>query len=453
MNRYTPYLQLLKKGIEELDTWRELWGSSEAPVPDPDRMFSALEPFLERLKGNYPFHHPAYAGQMLKPPHPAAWLAYTLAMTINPNNHALDGGPPTSEMEKEAVGMLCNMAGFGKGALGHLTSGGTVANLEALWIARELHPDKSIASSASAHYTHERMCRVLKARHITIPELADGKPDPDSLYRYRNEIGTLVVTLGTTGLGKVEPLEHLLNLCRELKIRVHVDAAYGGFYKLIAGTDWLHEKHWSSLPEADSIVIDPHKHGLQPYGCGCVLFRDPSVTRFYRHDSPYTYFSSEDLHLGEISLECSRSGAAAAALWFTFQMLPLTVDGLGSVLISCRKAALNLAGLLNKSRRFRLYMEPQLDIVCYFPVTDRLSTGEITAVSKQIFRRGVEDREKPLFVSLITISADEFSTRHPDIHTDTEEVTILRSVLMKPEHESCTGELFNRLENLALEIQ
>ena len=51
------------------------------------------------------------------------------------------------------------------------------------------------------------------------------------------------------------------------------------------------------IGKVDSIVIDPHKHGLQPYGCGCVLFSDPGVGRFYKHDSPYTYFSSPDLHL------------------------------------------------------------------------------------------------------------------------------------------------------------
>ena len=60
-------------------------------------------------------------------------------------------------------------------------------------------------------------------------------------------------------------------------------------------------------PRADSVVVDPHKHGLQPYGCGSVIFADPGVGRLYAHDSPYTYFTSADLHLGEISLECSRA--------------------------------------------------------------------------------------------------------------------------------------------------
>ena len=84
---------------------------------------------------------------------------------------------------------------------------------------------------------------------------------------------------------------------------------------------------YAAIDQADSIVVDPHKHGLQPYGCGCVLFRDPAVGRFYKHDSPYTYFTSKELHLGEISLECSRAGAAAVALWATQQLLPLVAGG------------------------------------------------------------------------------------------------------------------------------
>src|SRR4030095_12603892 len=102
----------------------------------------------------------------------------------------------------------------------------------------------------------------------------------------------------------------------------HVDAAYGGYFVLAGNLEPRTRAAFARIPDADSIVIDPHKHGLQPYGCGCVLFRDPSVGRLYKHDSPYTYFSSDALHLGEISLECSRPGAAAVALWATHKLLP-----------------------------------------------------------------------------------------------------------------------------------
>ena len=104
---------------------------------------------------------------MLKPPHPIAALAYFLAMQINPNNHALDGGPATAKMETEVVAELARMFGY-ETHLGHLTSSGTIANMEALWIARSLHPDKAIAFSAESHYTHSRMCEVIGARGVEI---------------------------------------------------------------------------------------------------------------------------------------------------------------------------------------------------------------------------------------------------------------------------------------------
>ena len=105
-----------------------------------ERLAGVFAEFTDRLgAGNYPYFHPHYAGQMLKPPHPVAVAGYLAAMLINPNNHALDGGRATSEMEKEAVAQLAAMFGL-PAHLGHLTTSGTIANLEALYVARELQP-------------------------------------------------------------------------------------------------------------------------------------------------------------------------------------------------------------------------------------------------------------------------------------------------------------------------
>ena len=112
----------------------------------------------------------------------------------------------------------------------------------------------------------------------------------------KGDVGTVVATLGTTAMGAVDALDEILKLKERYGFRVHVDAAYGGYFGLIAES--LEEparKAYAAIGQADSIVIDPHKHGLQPYGCGCVLFRDPAVGRFYKHDSPYTYFTSKEL--------------------------------------------------------------------------------------------------------------------------------------------------------------
>lgn len=421
----------------------------QVPREQRDQVFDEL---ARRLEGNYPFGHPSYAGQMLKPPLPEAWMAYALAMSINPNNHALDGGPPTSEMEKQAVRELAAMAGLPGATLGHLTGGGTMANMEGLWVARNLHPGRPVAFSDKAHYTHRRMCELLGLEHQTIPTDLYGRMDPGELERLDPQPGTVVVTMGSTGLGAIDPLHHILPVARGMDARVHVDAAYGGYYALLAGSDILASAPWSVLGEVDSLVIDPHKHGLQPYGCGCILFRDPSVGRFYRHDSPYTYFTSDELHLGEISLECSRPGAAAAALWATMQLLPLHPDtGLGAVLRSCRRAARDLYDRLDGSPSFRPLLSPELDIVNYFPepAPGAKTTSGVSRLSQQVFQAGMQESGSPVYLSINRVDSEKLTALHPDIQADTGETDVLRSVLMKPEHEPFARELMRRLEYYA----
>lgn len=418
-----------------------------------DEFARSFAVFRKLLQGNYPFFHPSYAGQMIKPPHPAAIAGYLTAMLINPNNHALDGGPPTARMEKEVVAKLAQMFGFTT-HLGHLATSGTIANLEALYIARELHPDKGIAYSAEAHYTHSRMCKVLGVTGTPVAVDSAGRMDLDHLDELlaKGQHGTVVATAGTTGLGSVDPVHQVLDIARRHGARVHVDAAYGGFFTLLTGLDdpaKLDGAPWGAIAECDSVVVDPHKHGLQPYGCGAVLFRNPDVGRFYRHDSPYTYFTSEELHLGEISLECSRAGAAAAALWLTFQLLPPTADGLGRVLAAGRRAALTWAHMLNNSDQLDLYQQPDLDIVCYFPVTHPRNLSTIDRTSARMLQDGMADAAHPVYISTLQVPADAFARRHPGVTRDRDGARILRSVLMKPEAESYVGELHRRIERLA----
>jgi glutamate/tyrosine decarboxylase-like PLP-dependent enzyme len=229
-----------------------------------------------------------------------------------------------------------------------------------------------------------------------------------------------------------------------------VDAAYGGFYTILgwAGTSGIPAAPFRAIAECDSVVFDPHKHGLQPYGCGCVLFRDPSVGRFYVHDSPYTYFTSSELHLGEISLECSRAGAAAAALWTTLQLFPLTPDGLGAILAACRRAAVRFARLIGGSDRLRLYQEPELDIVAYFPWKGEMTGADVDAASQSLFERAMA-AEDPVYVSVARVTAESLYRRHPDVDAGSAAVRILRSVLMKPEHEDFVEVLHERLVRLA----
>jgi glutamate/tyrosine decarboxylase-like PLP-dependent enzyme len=449
------------EALQNVERWERQWPAFERDetlaVP-PGRAEAVLDALGERLRENYPFFHPSYAGQMLKPPHEIALAAYAMAQRINPNNHALDGGPATAVLERECVARLASMFGFDPAtSLGHLTSSGTIANLEALWIARSLHPDAAIAHSAEAHYTHERMCEVIGARGVRIAADHRGRMDLDDLRAKlaAERIGTVVVTAGTTSLGAVDPIADVLDLQTEHGFRIHVDAAYGGFFALLASSfkpqaaslNDVGELSPQSLllgPEdaaafraiarCDSVVVDPHKHGLQPYGCGSVLFRDATVGRFYQHDSPYTYFTSDDLHLGEISLECSRAGAAAAALWATLECFPLEPDaGLGPVLRKTRLAALHWAELIERNDRLRLVTEPSLDIVAFYPIPpdgDRRAST-ISRLTHQVFETGMRDGS--FYLAKLNAKPDRL-TAHEDLIWDAPALTTLRSVLMKPEH-------------------
>jgi tyrosine decarboxylase / aspartate 1-decarboxylase len=394
----------------------------------------------ERLCDNYPYFHPLYAGQMLKPPHPLARAAYTLATWINPNNHALDGGRASSAMEREAVAELGAMFGW-SGALGHLCGGGTMANLEALWISGRLHPGKSIAASSQAHYTHERITGVLGIPYRSVACDDRGRMDVRALRETlaAGDVGTVVVTMGTTATGSVDPMHEILALRDEFDFRVHADAAYGGYFTLASNLSPQARAVFDAIGDADSIVVDPHKHGLQPYGCGCVLFEDPSVGALYKHDSPYTYFSSSELHLGEISLECSRPGAAAVALWATQQFLPLARGGaFARGLDEGRTAALALHRMLAGDSRFVAGFEPELDIVVW--MLDAPTVSKASERARALFAAA---EERKLYLALAELPVRFFEGFHGTKDRNT--VTCLRSVLMKPEHATWTDRLFERL--------
>lgn len=431
-------LQVLEKGFTNLpDTSIDL---------DQQKADAVLLQVARRMQDNFPYFHPLYAGQMLKPPHPVAHAAYMLAMWINPNNHALDGGRASSQFEKEAVAQIAQLFGW-HGFLGHLTGGGTMANLEALWVAGKLRPGMKIAASAQAHYTHQRISSVLGLPFEPVACDARARMNPAALEKRlaRGDIGTVVATVGTTGCGAVDPLADILQLKSRYNFRLHVDAAYGGYFILADNLTPATKSHYDCLGQADSIVIDPHKHGLQPYGCGCILFKDPTLGRFYKHDSPYTYFSSPELHLGEISLECSRPGASATALWATQQMMPLVPGGeFAGGLAACRRAALAFYDRLRHDPDFKILFAPELDIVVWAPQGERAS--RISQRSQAIFRAA---SEKNLYLATFQYPCENLYEVWPDVSFDQETVTLLRSCLMKPEHENWVQAIWQILKEAA----
>jgi glutamate/tyrosine decarboxylase-like PLP-dependent enzyme len=452
-------LSLLTEALNRLDS-----GFSGLPPIDPAmdsaRLESVLMETAERLTDNYPYFHPLYAGQMLKPPHPIARLAYALSLWLNPNNHALDGGRATSAMEIEAVAEIARMFGWDT-HLGHLCGGGTMANLEALWVAGQLTGRKIVVASEQAHYTHPRITEVLGLPFESIRVNDRAQMDVEALEQRlkRGDVGTVVATLGTTATGSCDLLTAILELKGKYGFRLHCDAAYGGYFKLADNLSSETRAAFDALQHADSIVVDPHKHGLQPYGCGCVLFKDPAVGRIYKHDSPYTYFTSTELHLGEISLECSRPGATAAALWATQRLLPLQSEGeFARGLEAGRKAALALYDLLDSDPRFQPAFEPELDIVVWAINGNHIAGlhgTEVPSYSLPSLRDWVSQRATAVFeecarsdlhLALAKLPARFFFPGQEGL------VTCLRSCLMKPEHLDWIDRIWAILDAAAEEV-
>ena len=435
-------IQLLRDGLDTLEA-----GFTDLPefTPDfdPDAVAEVINEVAVRMQDNYPYFHPQYAGQMLKPPHPVARIAYALSLWVNPNNHALDGGRASSAMEKECIVEIAAMFDWQE-PLGHLAGGGTMANLEALWVAGRLHPGKRILGSAQAHYTHSRISEVLNIPYSSIPVTYDGRMDVEAVERQlqQGDVGTVVVTMGNTGLGAVDPLSEILALRDKYEFRIHADAAYGGYFRLASKLAGDTRQALVDIKAVDSIVIDPHKHGLQPYGCGCVLFKDPAVGNFYKHDSPYTYFSSGDLHLGEITLECSRPGASAVALWATQRLLPLCKGGaFAANLDSSLSAARDFHAMLLASDCFVPLMPPELDIVVY--AVNAASTQRSSEQAREVFEKAAD---QGLHLALMELPMAIAGHWLQDMNTDSETITCLRSVLMKPEHEQWSKRIIELLE-------
>ena len=340
---------------------------------DPAAIDAVVQALQGRLGQQLPQAAPGFAMHMSRPPHGIAWLAQALASALQPNNHNRDAGAACSEMELEAIAALGRMVGWPQ-AVGHLCSGGTVANLEAMWVARErLGPGATVLITDHAHYAHRRNARLLGLRCEVLPADAAGRWDLAALDERLAAAGPCIVvaTLGTTAVGAVDPL-HALAARRHGGMQLLVDAAYGGYHTLALGPHDAARPAFDALPQADAIVIDPHKHGLQPLGCAAVLYPDGRVLATFRHDAPYAYFDAKPaLPLGQLGLEGSRIGATAAALWATLQLCPLVpagrfAAGLRAGLDTARDWYCRLAA---DARWQVMPTPPDLDIVVWRPVS------------------------------------------------------------------------------------
>ncbi|MFQ5719906.1 MAG: pyridoxal phosphate-dependent decarboxylase family protein [Acidobacteriota bacterium] len=272
------------------------------PLPErgrPARLLLAdLEgkvlPYL-RDNGN-----PRFFGYVMSPPSAAGIAADLIASAVDQNLTAWRSAPAATELERLVVDWLRQITAMPDGSGGLLTSGGSMANLTALAVARTRHaPPETVRgglgelggslmtvyASDQVHMSIPRAVQLLglgTAALRTLPTDARLRLDATALekaiaqdLRRGNRPFCVVASAGTTATGAVDPIERIARVARRHKLWFHVDAAYGGPLRLSPS----HRSVVTGLGEADSVSLDPHKWLYAPLDVGCILFRDLDAAR------------------------------------------------------------------------------------------------------------------------------------------------------------------------------
>ncbi len=462
---------LLAYGLQRHKDWRQSYAPYDPSVypqsgthrEDEAELRLAVDALLLRLEKNLPYFHPRYAAQMLKDPAIPAVLGYVLTMLTNPNNHAYEGGPATTELELEVVSDLLRLVGFESG-WGHLSSGGSLANLEALWAVRDLRNEGKVLFSVASHLSWKRICTILRipdywelpvdsSFRLDLNRLEDALKDGSAMM--------VVANFGTTGCGAIDPIEDILKLRDKYGFHLHVDAAYGGYAKaLLYDENYLllsHEQvHFPmteyvyrqsvALAQADSVTIDPHKHGMMPYGAGSILYRHENLRQAILHSAPYTYHVTEKPNIGTYSLEGSRPGAAAAGCWLTHQLFPLHRSGAGTVLASTMSTAAKAFECISAMPNLRPLIKPDLDIFCFYHAAatkDGSRLSQLNHLNEGLYKKlSIENPQAEFIFSKFIIDAQTARAMLPNVEIDDKYFLSMRAVFIKHWLAAANGDFY-----------
>jgi len=276
-------------------------------------------------------------------------------------------------------------------ALGVMCSGGTVANITALWAARNLalpaegtfkgvaheglfralkyygYEGAAILVSKRGHYSLRKTADVLGIGRdylCAIDTDDDNRVDLDKLRAHCVQLQAdkicilaIVGIAGTTETGNVDPLDELADIAREFKAHYHVDAAWGGPTLF----SHRHKSLLKGIEKADSVTLDAHKQLYVPMGCGLVVFKDPTKLKAVEHHANYVVRrGSRDL--GSNTLEGSRPGMA---MLVHSGLKIIAREGYEILIDQGINKAKDFAALIANDSAFEIITHPELNIVTY----------------------------------------------------------------------------------------
>lgn len=267
--------------------------------------------------------------------------------------------PGTKALEDEAVAQLGALLN-GRNIGGHIVSGGTEANITALWIARNSTGKREVIFPRSAHFSFLKACDILDMKPISIPLTDDFTVDTDKAARAVGKDTAAVIGIaGTTELGMIDPIDELAEICPDNAF-LHVDAAFGGF--VIPFLNDMPPFDFS-VPEVSTITVDPHKMGMSTIPSGALLIRDPGDIKEIETLAPYLTLSRQT------ALSGTRASSAVAATYAA--MRTLGREGYRKLAEGCMEVTRHAA---HRARKIGLELvaEPRMNVLgIYTPLNPR----------------------------------------------------------------------------------
>ena len=396
------------------DMRRAFFGESRAPGSAPGAGRTSAEvlaEFRERLAPfAYAAQHPGSYSYFTPPPLPMSIAGETLAQWLNQGIDVWLSGMAAPFVEEEVIHWLCDLCGYDADAWGVLTSGGVMANIMALTVARDVHLRKLLGGDEPPRGTHLDGARVYASdqTHFSVERAVDMLGFPEGTLRivpsdgsFRLQAGPVADAIaedraagltpfaisavaGSTNTGSIDDVPALADLAEREGLWLHVDAAYGAAARLSP-----REAHkLPGLERADSLTVDPHKWLFQPYDIGGLLVkrREDLLRTFHKEPEYYAVWGPEErpLHWYQYSLEGTRR-FRALKLWLSWKHLGS--DGFADLIERNVDLALHLT-----ARAEELGFEvvpPELAVVCLRWAPAGLDEARTDEVQRRL-QRGLE---------------------------------------------------------------
>lgn len=401
------YVETMRLGVDHLaGTMRRLTGPATGRSPqqaappvtsvDLDRPLHDPELALAEMSRLYLddavwFHDPSYVAHLNCPVVLPALLAEVFVSAVNSSLDTFDQSVGGTFVERHLVDWTCGRIGFGPGADGIFTSGGTQSNLQGLLLARDralltAAGDASqlrIFASVDGHFSVQKAARVLGLGDdavVTLPVDGDRRMDAGALGKALAACVSsglvpmaVVATAGTTDFGAIDPLRTVAALCELYGAWLHVDAAYGG--GLLASTTRRHLL--GGIEQADSVTVDFHKTWFQPVSASALLVRDGAHLGHVTWHADYLNPKDPDGtgHPNQVdkSLQTTRR-FDALKLWLTLRIMG--PDRIGDHVDTVVDLATDVASRLEAEPAIELAAAPQLSTVVFRYRPDGLSEDQ-----------------------------------------------------------------------------